>query len=80
MTTSHLITNGDLSLLCDINADCLIYSGCQLIAVLLGKYLWHPLQYHIRHEVPLRRYLFTSLAFTEDGTQTSLLRSVQSLP
>ena len=39
MTTCHLIAYGDFSLLCDINADCLIYSGCQLIAVLTGKYL-----------------------------------------
>ena len=39
MTACHLITNRDFSLLCNVNADCLVYSGCQLIAVLTGKYL-----------------------------------------
>ena len=39
MTACHLITNGNLSLLCNVNADCLIYSGCQFITVLTGKYL-----------------------------------------
>ena len=39
MTACHLITNRDFSLLRNVNADCLVYSGCQLIAVLTGKYL-----------------------------------------
>ena len=30
VTSSHLITNGDLSFLCDIDAHCLVHSGCKL--------------------------------------------------
>ena len=39
MTTSHLVTNGNLSLLRNVNADSLIYAGCQFVAVFSGKYL-----------------------------------------
>ncbi len=39
MTTSHLITNRDLSLLCDIDTNCLTYSWRKLITVLGCEYL-----------------------------------------
>ena len=39
VTTCHLITDGDLSLLCNVNADCLIHARRQLVAVLSCEYL-----------------------------------------
>ena len=39
MTAGHLITNGNLSFLCDVNAYRLIYTRRQLITVLTCKYL-----------------------------------------
>ena len=39
MTACHLVAYRNLSLLCNINSDCLIYAGRQLIAVLSGKHL-----------------------------------------
>ena len=39
MTASHLIADGNLSLLCDVDADGLIYTRSQLVAVLSCKYL-----------------------------------------
>ena len=38
VTACHFISDGNLSLLCDINADCLIYTRRQFIAVLPRKY------------------------------------------
>ena len=39
VTSGHLITNGNLSLLCNINANRLIYSRRQFISILSCKYL-----------------------------------------
>ena len=39
VTACHLITHGNLSLLCNIDTDCLIYAGRQFITVLSGKHL-----------------------------------------
>ena len=39
MTASHLIADGNLSLLCNVDANGLIYARRQLVAVLSGKYL-----------------------------------------
>ena len=39
VSSCHLITDGNLSLLCYINAYGLVYTGRKLIAVLSGKYL-----------------------------------------
>ena len=39
MTTSHLVTNRNLTFLSNINTYCLIYSRRQLIAILSCKYL-----------------------------------------
>ena len=39
MAACHLIAYGDLTLLSDIDADSLVHTGSQLIAVLSGKYL-----------------------------------------
>ena len=39
MTACHLIADCNLSLLCNVDTNCLIYSRRQLIAVLAGKYL-----------------------------------------
>ena len=38
VTTSHLITNGDFSLLCDVNTYRLIYSRRQLVTIFSCKY------------------------------------------
>ena len=39
MTSCHLVADRDLSLLCNIDANCLIDARRQLIAILSGKYL-----------------------------------------
>ena len=39
MTACHLIADGDLSLLRDIDADCLVDAGAELVAVLPLEYL-----------------------------------------
>ena len=39
MTTSHLIADGNLSLLCNVDTNGLIYTRSQLVAVLSCKYL-----------------------------------------
>ena len=38
MTAGHLITDRDFSLLCNVNADCLVYTRRQLVSVFSGKY------------------------------------------
>ena len=38
MTSCHLIADRDLTLLCNVDADTLVYARSQLIAVLSGKY------------------------------------------
>ena len=75
MTTSHLITNGDLSLLCNINTYCLIYSRAQLIAVLSCKYLgiYDNTIFTVRYFKGSITYL--SCLLTEDGTKETLLSS-----
>ena len=37
MTAGHLIADGDFSLLSDVNADCLIDAGRQLVVILSGE-------------------------------------------
>ena len=75
MTAGHLITHRNLSLLCNIDADCLIDTGRQLIAVLSCKYFCvyndtvltvRNLQGSITH--------FTGF-FTENSAEQSLLCS-----
>ena len=39
MTTSHLIADGNLSFLCNVDTNGLIYTRSQLVAVLSCKYL-----------------------------------------
>ena len=34
MTAGHLITDRDLTFLCDVDADCLVYARSKLVAVL----------------------------------------------
>ena len=72
MTTSHLITNGDLSLLCDVNTYRLIYSRRQLVTIFSCEYLG------IYNDTVLTmRYLKGSITnltclLTEDCTKKSL--------
>ena len=75
MTTSHLITNGDLSLLCNINTYCLIYSRAQLIAVLSCKYLgiYDNTIFTVGYFKGSITYL--SCLLTKDGTKETLLSS-----
>ena len=39
MASCHLISYGNFSLLCNINANSLIYTGCQLVTVFTGENL-----------------------------------------
>ena len=39
MTAGHLITNRDLSLLGNVDTDCLVHTWGQLVTILPGKYL-----------------------------------------
>ncbi len=70
----HLISYGNLSLLCDINANRLIHSRRQLVAVLSGKYLgvYHNSIFSVRN---LQRGIsyFPSL-LSKNSTQKTLLR------
>ena len=39
VTTRHLVTYGDLTLLSDVNSDNVVNSGGELVAIVLGEYL-----------------------------------------
>jgi len=39
MTSSHLITNRDLTFLGDIDTDSLVYAWCKLVTIFSCKYL-----------------------------------------
>ena len=73
MTTRHLIADGDLSLLCDINADLLVNSGGQLVAVGAVEYLYvnYDTAYAVRNSQGVITYLARLLA--EDSAEQSLL-------
>ena len=79
MTSSHLITNGDFSLLCNVNADCLVYSRRKFVAVFTGKY------FGVHDDTILTvRYFQGSITYfscflAKDGTEQTLLCGQLSL-
>ena len=79
VTTSHLIADRDFSLLCDVDADCLVYSRRKFVAVFTGKY------FGVHDDTILTvRYLKGSITYlscllTEDSTKETLLSSKLSL-
>ena len=79
VTACHLITNGDLSLLCNINTNCLIYSRRQLIAILSGKYFGIYNNSILTVRYFQRGVTHFSCLLTEDRTQQALLSSQLSL-
>ena len=75
VTSSHLITNGDLSFLCDIDAHCLVHSGCKLRVAVRP---WEHLRIN-HHAVLTVRHFQWSIAhlpclLTEDRPEEPLLR------
>ncbi len=78
MTTSHLITNGDFSLLCDIDTYCLIYSRRQLVTIFSCKYFASTM-------IPyspcgtFKEVSRTSLAFSPKIARSSLSSAVSSV-
>ena len=75
MTSSHLITNRDLSLLGNVDADTLVYSRSQLIAILSCKYfcVYNDTVSAVRHFQGSITYF--SCFLTKDRTEQSLLSS-----
>ena len=79
VTTGHLIADGDLSLLGDVNADGLGNAGSQLIGILLGE----DLDIHNNAALTVgnlqRGITDFSCLLTEDGPQQTLFRGQLSL-
>ena len=73
MTACHLVSNGNLSLLRDINADCLIHSRRKLVAV----FSCENLGIHDNTIFPVRHFQgsipYLSCLLAEDGAQEPLL-------
>ena len=73
VTTSHLIADRDFSLLCDVDADCLVYSRRKFVAVFTGKY------FGVHDDTILTvRYFQGSITYfscflAKDGTEQTLL-------
>ena len=79
VTTSHLIADRDFSLLCDVDADCLVYSRRKFVAVFTGKY------FGVHDDTILTvRYFQGSITYfscflAKDGTEQTLLCGQLSL-
>ena len=69
VTACHLVTYGNLSLLCDVNTHCLIHTGRKLIAIFPRKYLGihNDAVFTVRHLQG--RIPYFSCLLTENGTQ-----------
>ena len=74
MTSGHLISYGNLTLLRNVNAYKLIYAGAYIIAVFSCKYfyVYNYTCFSVRHSE--RRISYLSCLFTEYGSEKSFFR------
>ena len=74
MTTGHLVADGDLSLLCDIYSDYLVYAGAHLISVAASEDLYIDNYSALSVRDLEGGVSYFSCFFAENGSEESLLR------